>query len=92
MNWKVTRPNRPIPFEEGEPICMLVPQRRRELEAFAPAVIELQDAAKIDEHYKDWRDSRREFNAQLKPIVGDLADSRPSARRGLDDRAEAALG
>src|ERR1700755_2509816 len=38
MNWKITRPNHPVSFEEAEPFCMLVPQRRGELERFAPAV------------------------------------------------------
>ena len=66
MNWKVPRPDTPIRLKQGEPICMLVPQRRGELEAFAPAVIELHDAAEIGEHYQVWRNSRREFNAQLK--------------------------
>jgi hypothetical protein len=65
MNWKVTRPNTPISFEEGEPICMVVPQRRGELEAFAPAVIGLHEAEEIDEHYSAWSDGRRAFNAQL---------------------------
>jgi hypothetical protein len=66
MNWKVTRPNALIRFEAGEPICMLVPQRRGELEAFMPVVIDLQDSAEINEHYRVWRKSRREFNARLK--------------------------
>jgi hypothetical protein len=34
MNWKLTRPHFPVVFEEDEPICMIVPQRRGELEAF----------------------------------------------------------
>jgi hypothetical protein len=36
MNWKITRPDHTIRFEEGEPFCMIVPQRRGELEAFRP--------------------------------------------------------
>ena len=66
MNWKVPRPDTPIRLKQGEPIRMLVPQRRGELEAFAPAVIELHDAAEIGEHYQVRRNSRRWFNAQLK--------------------------
>jgi hypothetical protein len=37
MNWKFTRPGEVV-FETGEPVCMLVPQRRADLEAFEPEV------------------------------------------------------
>jgi Family of unknown function (DUF6065) len=66
MNWKVTRSNIPIRFEEGEPICMVVPQRRGELEAFVPVLADVGGAPDIDEHYQVWSQSRREFIAQLK--------------------------
>jgi len=36
MSWKLTRKLWPVRFEVDEPICMLVPQRRAELEEFAP--------------------------------------------------------
>jgi uncharacterized protein DUF6065 len=36
MNWKLTRKLMPVRFEVDEPICMIVPQRRGELEAFTP--------------------------------------------------------
>jgi hypothetical protein len=36
MNWKLTRADSPVRFEAGEPVCMLVPQRRAELEDFTP--------------------------------------------------------
>jgi hypothetical protein len=36
MNWKFTRPGAEVRFEKDEPVCMLVPQRRGELERFAP--------------------------------------------------------
>jgi hypothetical protein len=36
MNWKFTREFMPVRFEVGEPICMIVPQRRAELEEFTP--------------------------------------------------------
>lgn len=36
MSWKITRKMMPVRFEVDEPICMIVPQRRAELEAFAP--------------------------------------------------------
>lgn len=36
MNWQLTRPGVPVRWEVGEPICMLVPQRRDELESMRP--------------------------------------------------------
>jgi hypothetical protein len=36
MSWKFTRKHMPVRFEVDEPICMIVPQRRAELEEFAP--------------------------------------------------------
>jgi hypothetical protein len=36
MSWKFTRKLMPVRFELDEPICMIVPQRRAELEEFAP--------------------------------------------------------
>jgi Family of unknown function (DUF6065) len=36
MSWKLTRKLIPVRFEVDEPICMIVPQRRAELEEFAP--------------------------------------------------------
>ena len=42
MNWKFTRADHPVSFEAGEPFCMIVPQRRGELEAFEPRMRQLQ--------------------------------------------------
>lgn len=66
MNWKVTRPNAPIRFEAGEPICMIVPQRRGELEGFAPTVVDLRDVPDVRDHFRTWLESRREFNWALR--------------------------
>jgi hypothetical protein len=39
MNWKFTRPGE-VTFEEGEPVCLIVPQRRHDLQSFSPAIRE----------------------------------------------------
>ncbi len=36
MSWKFTRKLMPVRFEVDEPFCMIVPQRRAELEEFVP--------------------------------------------------------
>ncbi len=37
MNWKFTRPGE-VRFEEGDPICQILPQRRHDLAAFEPEI------------------------------------------------------
>ena len=43
MNWKLMRPDVPVVFEKDEPFCQIVPQRRGELESFAPEFRTLDD-------------------------------------------------
>jgi hypothetical protein len=47
MNWKLTRPDHPVRFEGGEPVCMLVPQRRGELERFTPELRDFDSAPDV---------------------------------------------
>lgn len=61
MNWKITRPDAVIRFEAEEPICMLVPQRRGELERFGPTVQEIGDNPETSEQHSDWAASRARF-------------------------------
>jgi hypothetical protein len=66
MNWKLTRANLPVIFEAGEPICMLVPQRRGELEAFEPEIREIGEEPELAGAYERWAESRGAFNRNLK--------------------------
>jgi hypothetical protein len=65
VNWKLTRPQCPVVFERGEPIAMLVPQRRGELESFHPAVREAASDPQTLESYRAWSRSRSQFLADL---------------------------
>jgi hypothetical protein len=65
MNWKLTRADLPVVFEADEPICMIVPQRRGELEAFEPEVCEIGDEPALAEAYERWAESRGKFNRDL---------------------------
>lgn len=58
MNWKVTRPHRPVRFEKGEPFCAIVPQRRDELESFSPRKDSLANRRELEQGYRDWERSR----------------------------------
>jgi hypothetical protein len=76
MNWKLTRPNYPVRFERGEPICMLVPIPRGLAENLEPLYAPLDTNPKLAREFHEWEQSRANFNA-------DLASGRAEAvRRG----------
>ena len=58
MNWKLTRPNHPVVFEAGEPFCMIVPQRRGELESFEPELRDLETDPETHRAAESWAKSR----------------------------------
>jgi hypothetical protein len=60
MNWKFTRPDSPITFDVDEPYCMIVPQRRGELESFRPALRNLSRDETLGAETKRWAQSRHE--------------------------------
>lgn len=64
MSWQVTRSMTPIVFEVGEPICMIVPQRRGDLERFDTRLASLRVEPDLKEGFETWRQSRNDFNAR----------------------------
>jgi hypothetical protein len=62
MNWKLTRPGR-VAFRPGEPVAMLVPQRRGDLEAFSACKRDLAGNPELAAGYHRWITSRQEFLA-----------------------------
>ncbi len=65
MNWKITRLDTWIVFTKGEPIAMIVPQRRSELEEFTPQILPLEDNPELKASNAAWRESRDQFNAEF---------------------------
>jgi hypothetical protein len=66
MNWKFTRRHRWVSFAKGEPVCVIVPQRRGELDRFSPTVVPMDAApAELRAAYDEWRRGRRDFIADL---------------------------
>jgi hypothetical protein len=65
MNWKLTRPNYPVRFERGEPICMLVPVPRGLAESLEPVLTPLANNPELEKEYREWEKSRAMFNADL---------------------------
>ncbi|MEP7308766.1 MAG: DUF6065 family protein [Acidobacteriota bacterium] len=64
MSWKVTRSHTPITFEQGEPICLLVPMRRGELESFWPRLQPIDSDIDMARRYEAWRESRSQHMLQ----------------------------
>lgn len=65
MNYKILRPGEPVHFRAGEPVCMIVPQRRGELEAFRPYIRSIHDDPAECRGYQRWSASRAEFLKSL---------------------------
>lgn len=65
MNWKVTRKNRTIRFQRGEPICMIIPVPRGLAEELDPVQQPLHSDQAQFTRYEQWRESRRQFNEAL---------------------------
>src|SRR6201994_2691906 len=61
MNWKLTRQLMPVRFEIDEPICMIVPQRRGELEEFAPELRPIESDEDLRRKYEFFLRSRHEM-------------------------------
>jgi len=74
MNWIVTRKNFPVTFEVDEPICMIYPQRRSELERFVPEIREIQTDAEEAARYQRWSESRATFLVDLKEPNANLKE------------------
>jgi hypothetical protein len=58
MSWKLTRKLMPVRFEVDEPICMIVPQRRAELEEFAPELRPIESDEDLQRKHESFLRSR----------------------------------
>ncbi|MEZ0352732.1 DUF6065 family protein [Mycobacterium sp. pR1184] len=66
LNWKFTRPRVWATFDEDEPVGMLVPQRRGELDEFEPKMVSIAAAPDaLRTAYHTWWQNRRAFNTDL---------------------------
>jgi Family of unknown function (DUF6065) len=61
MNWKFTTPGLAVTFMPGEPICMIVPQKRGDLELFVPEHKPIADLPEVEAPYAAWAASRAGF-------------------------------
>lgn len=65
MNWIFTRSDYPVVFEKGEPIAMIYPVRRSEIEAFHGEIHDVDDHPEQKQKYNEWSEERRKWNEDL---------------------------
>jgi hypothetical protein len=66
VNWKFTRTDTWVEFARDEPICMIVPQRLDQLEAFQPGVIDIARDPDTHKAYAAWNRTCKDFNDRLR--------------------------
>ena len=65
--WKITRVGHPVTWEHEEPICMVLPQRRGELESWEPVYESVFEQEELRAQYVQFSESRTEFNRNHAP-------------------------
>lgn len=76
MNWKFTRPRHKVHFEEGEPVCRILPYPRHYVAKFDPQIQNIQQNAKLYKQYVEWRESRVSFLDDLQDSGSDAAKAK----------------
>jgi len=66
MNWIFTRPNLPVRFEKGEAFCHVFPVERDKLATIEPELKMLSADPELEQQFRAWNESRRQFNADLR--------------------------
>lgn len=84
MNWRVMRPNIPVSFRKGDPICMLVPFPLALLEEVKPRVRQLSEDPVLEQDFKAFvagrgavikaREQKQAFEYQMDYMRGHLPD------------------
>ncbi|MCA0357273.1 MAG: DUF6065 family protein [Proteobacteria bacterium] len=66
MNWRFTRPDHWVRFEENEPFCFFFPTPRGVVDRLKPELRPLEDAPELLESYRGWAASRAAFQEWIK--------------------------
>lgn len=65
MNWKFTRPDQVVRFEEGEPFCFFFPVPRGAIQQFEPRILPISSDPELAAQYQAWSESRLEFHREM---------------------------
>lgn len=61
MNWKLTCADVPVSFKAGEPIAMIMPVQRGDIETFEITTREISSDEAVQREYRAWYESRGRF-------------------------------
>ena len=76
MNWKITGVGVPVRFAAGEPIAMIIPVERGELEKFEIVVEDIQKEPALHDEHRAWAMSRGQFNLAIRSSPPSVAADR----------------
>ena len=91
MNWKFTRKMMPVRFEVDEPICMIVPQRRSDLEEFAPELRRIESDEELrrkHEYFLRSRNSTDHSEQEARVAAGEQPEWEADYTRGRHSDGE----
>ena len=66
MNWRLTRPNNVVRFEENEPFAHIFPIQRGAIEGIEPTFAPLDDDPDLKAQFQDWSRSRDAFHERMR--------------------------
>src|SRR5271163_5222284 len=92
MSWKLTRKLWPVRFEIDEPICMIVPQRRAELEEFTPELMRIESDEDLERKHRLFlreRDATKHAEQVARVAAGDRVEWQGDYTRGRHRDGEA---
>ena len=73
MNWQFTRKRLKVRFDEGEPICTILPYPRHYIGKFDPQLKVINQNPKLYKQYVAWKDDREQFLRDLKDPESEAA-------------------
>lgn len=76
MNWRFTRANHRIRFEENEPFCFFFPVERGLVERVHPRIAPIDEAPELKARFEQWSASRDAFQAQVSAHPPDAPSER----------------
>ncbi len=85
MSWKLTRKMMPVRFEVDEPFCMIVPQRRAELEEFVPELRHIESDEDLQRKHKLFlrsRDAAKQIEQLARVAAGEQVEWQGDYPRG----------
>jgi hypothetical protein len=71
MNWKLTRPNHAVRFEENEPFAHFFPVERKVIEAVQPSFAPIEENPELKEQFGAWSRSRDQFHERMRTAPPD---------------------